>query len=617
MDKQTSVLKTLLPVFILLLLVLSATTSLIVFTSFSRSYRSTIRKNLVDQIRIIQMSLPEGPVENNTEAIRSIVNQYRTFETHHLTIMRFNGDVIADSRNEAWHRMNQVNQPEVASAINRSDHIGFFVRKDPDTDRNAFYLAKQIRDDNGNIRIIRVGIPGSLMVAGLPGVIGLIVLASVIVSIAIGLFTFNICIKPVNIMRQHADALAGNVNDKWKVRNEQTAELEKLGQSLQRMVKRFRDHLERETEQRKLLETMFRSMVDPVFVVDKHSQIQRYNKAFVKLLHIETHDISGRPVLEVIRSTKLNGFVEKTLATLLPVEEEIDFHNHYDLFFKVTGVSIDGGDGTDGTVIGAMIVMNNVTRIRKLERIRTDFVANVSHELKTPITAIRGFVETLLDGAVNQPEDATRFLKIISKQVNQLQAVIEDLLSLSRLEQEKTGNGNKLEPIQLVHLFQSAVQMCDSAARERNISIEIVCEGINIAVNRTLLLQAIINLLENAVKYGATNSVVNLFGFVKQNAVLIQVKDSGPGISKEHLERIFERFYRVDKSRSRDMGGSGLGLSIVKHIAQIHGGTVSVQSVPGKGSVFTIELPVTLLSNLPMNNQCDDSATNDSDSGAT
>jgi two-component system, OmpR family, phosphate regulon sensor histidine kinase PhoR len=592
MDKPSATFCRLITAFFLITAVFFAVTALVVFRYSRDTFHAVIRNALLDQTELLQAKLTGESFEYRSDAIKVLVEAYELIDNYHVTVIRHNGEVLADSRSASWHQMNQMNQPEIIDAVNRDDGIGFVVRKDPDSGTKAFYLARRINGNNRRAGFVRIGVSAGNAASGMLSLSVLLVLSVFFSSAVCAIVAVRLCIRPIRRMTETADTLCGTVDEKWLVRNEATYELEALGRSLQRMVNRFNENLVRETEHRKLLETMFRSMVDPVFVVDGQAGILRFNSAFKTLFNTGNDTVSGRAVLEVVRNTQLHQFVEKTLSSLSPLEEDIVFHNHQDLYFKATGVSIDKGDGS---VFGAMIVLNNITRIRKLERVRTDFVANVSHELKTPITAVRGFVETLLDGAVDQPDNAMRFLGIILKQVNQLQAVIEDLLSLSRLEQENAGNDIKQQPEQLEHLLRNAVQICETTAKEHHVTIEITCDDIQISVNRTLMVQALVNLLDNAVKYGKADSIVNLYGTIKDNAVLIQVQDRGPGICEEHQARIFERFYRVDKSRSREMGGSGLGLSIVKHIVQIHGGKVTLQSSPGHGTLFTIELPTTLL----------------------
>jgi two-component system phosphate regulon sensor histidine kinase PhoR len=234
-----------------------------------------------------------------------------------------------------------------------------------------------------------------------------------------------------------------------------------------------------------------------------------------------------------------------------------------------------------------------MTRLRRLERMRQDFVANVSHELKTPITAIKGFIETLLDGALDDRVETERFLHIVERQVERLNVIIEDLMSLSRIEQSEKQNHFELEVEDLIPVVNEVVNGCSMLAAQSDIALKHRCpDELRAPVNAPLLEQALTNLVDNAIKYSRPGSEVVLSCFSEDGFAVIAVSDTGCGIEEEHLPRLFERFYRVDKARSRKCGGSGLGLAIVKHIVQIHKGHVDVESSPGRGSTFTLRIPL-------------------------
>jgi two-component system phosphate regulon sensor histidine kinase PhoR len=216
----------------------------------------------------------------------------------------------------------------------------------------------------------------------------------------------------------------------------------------------------------------------------------------------------------------------------------------------------------------------------------------VSHELKTPITSIKGFVETLLAGALKEPENAEKFLRIIAQQTDRLHEIIDDLLSLSRIEQEAERHQIVLARGNLKEVLQAAGQVCEAKAAAKNISLEVICpDTLRANFNAPLLEQALVNLLDNAIKFSPANSSVRVEAEIAGSEIVIRVMDQGDGIPSEHLDRIFERFYRMDAGRSRKVGGTGLGLAIVKHIAQAHGGRVTVSSTPGEGSTFSIMIP--------------------------
>lgn len=254
---------------------------------------------------------------------------------------------------------------------------------------------------------------------------------------------------------------------------------------------------------------------------------------------------------------------------------------------------------TSEEIAGLAIAMNTMAsqlsdrfEVLTMQRnMRRDFVANVSHELRTPITAIKGFVETLQDGAISCPDDAERFLKIILKHADRLDAIVGDLLTLSRIEQEDEQKEIILKTGLVGSILNNVVETCSPKAQEKNINLSIQCpQELTANMDEALLEQAVINLVINAIKYSHENSTVHINAHKKLNEVLITVEDFGVGIAQEHLPRLFERFYRSDKARSRKLGGTGLGLSIVKHIVQSHGGTVDVSSTPGKGSIFSIKI---------------------------
>ena len=230
--------------------------------------------------------------------------------------------------------------------------------------------------------------------------------------------------------------------------------------------------------------------------------------------------------------------------------------------------------------------------LTKLENIRKEFVANVSHELRTPITSIKGYIETLKDGAIEDRENAANFLEIISRQTNRLDSIIEDLLCLSRIEKYTETSGVEVEMVPVDAVIQVAVSLCSSTAIKKNIELKIECpKNLKIKMNARLMEQAIVNLLDNSIKYSESQEKVVVSAKIENEKLRIDVKDYGKGIAKEHHERLFERFYRIDKARSRNLGGTGLGLAIVKHIAQSHGGTATLQSEPNQGSIFSIIIP--------------------------
>jgi two-component system, OmpR family, phosphate regulon sensor histidine kinase PhoR len=340
-------------------------------------------------------------------------------------------------------------------------------------------------------------------------------------------------------------------------------------------------------------EAVLGSMIEGVLAIDARQRVVGMNRAAAELLGVDPHRAVRRPLQDVIRNPDLRRFALLAIDCREPVEDDLVLRGARDRIIRLRGTALRDLSGEGG----AVIVLNDVTDVKRLENVRRDFVANVSHELKTPIASIKGFVETLLDGAADDPADRRRFLDIVARQADRLESIIEDLLALSRIEQSEEAGNLPREPVPIAELLAAVTADCLPRAADRSIRLELSCPDSLVAeVNAPLLEQAVINLVDNAIKYSEPGRTVRLSADEEPaaeggGAVRIVVEDEGCGIDGEHLPRLFERFYRVDKARSRKLGGTGLGLSIVKHIVQAHDGTVAVQSEPGKGSTFTIRLP--------------------------
>jgi two-component system phosphate regulon sensor histidine kinase PhoR len=310
---------------------------------------------------------------------------------------------------------------------------------------------------------------------------------------------------------------------------------------------------------------------------------------------VDREKSEGRLIQEVIRNVDLHKQIERILHTGISFEDEIilDSTANGNTYLQTNVVSLQGHDSKSQ---GALIVLNDVTRLRKLESMRSDFVANVSHELKTPITSIRGYVETMLDGALDDREDSEKFLEIVLRQSGQLEEIIDDLLALSRIERHTNEAEVSFETRYLKPVLEEALDVCASKAEKNHVEMVLDCpDELNLKLNQTLLEQAVVNLLVNAVTYSEAGQQIVLRAAEYEEGgrlqTAISVIDHGIGIGEKHLPRLFERFYRSDRARSRKAGGTGLGLAIVKHIVQAHGGRVEVQSAIGEGSTFTLILP--------------------------
>lgn len=362
-----------------------------------------------------------------------------------------------------------------------------------------------------------------------------------------------------------------------------------LSLALNHMASRVGLRLKKE-QQRSLDEAAILStMAEGVIVVDGDERIVRMNDAARFAMAPTMSDVKGRAVPEVVRNAEIQKFIRVVLSSQETAEREITLFGETERHLRVYGRPLKT-DGSMGRRV--LIVWTDISHLRHLETVRRDFVSNVSHELRTPITSIKGFVETLLDGAINDPAEARRFLEIIGRQAERLDAIFEDLLSLSRIEQGEESASITLEHGDITEIARRAVENFERKALQKGVALALDGgRALSPRINATLLEQAVSNLIDNAINHTEKGGRITVTVGENPREYVVAVRDTGCGIDKAHLGRLFERFYRVDKARTRKAGGTGLGLAIVKHIAQIHGGQTAVESTVGEGSVFSILLP--------------------------
>jgi len=334
-------------------------------------------------------------------------------------------------------------------------------------------------------------------------------------------------------------------------------------------------------------EALFNSMIEGLLLLDEDKRIQLANRAFSELFDIAA-DVRGKTVLEVLRQHELADIAEQVAAQKQVLGYEIKLGG---LSERVLQINAAGVFDNNGQKQGTILVFHDLTRLKQLERTREEFVANVSHELRTPLSLIKGYTETLLDGAKDNPEVATKFLQTIQRNSERLQFLIEDLLTISELESGRIKMN--LQSVRLHSLVDRVLEDFKTQAASRRIELKNAVPELTVRADADRLQQVLSNLIGNAIKYGREGGHVSVSGQQLDGvAIELCVQDDGPGIPAEALERVFERFYRIDKARSREQGGTGLGLSIVKHIVASHGGKVWAKSEPGSGAAFYFTLPL-------------------------
>jgi two-component system phosphate regulon sensor histidine kinase PhoR len=552
--------------------------------------RTVLERELVAVSRLLSDSLAPAMHLVDTAAMQQQCEQFAAHTSHRAVVIDRHGRVLADSHYPPAGQSHAVDNPQIRAALaNR------VLQADANRvwlDRKAIAVALPVARAGETLGVLRTlhsaGGQESLLHPGRLPMLAAAVAVALMAMVLLGAISWRMR-RPLATMRQGAGHFArGDLAYQFDAAA--LGEMSELAGALNEMARKLDQRIDTMTRQGSEQAAVLASMVEGVLAVDIRKRVISINAAAAQLMGTKPENAKGRGLQEVIRNADLLRFVSRTLDCDEPVEDDVVLRSDDERVLQARGTSLRNAAGRP---IGAVVVLHDVTRMRKLETLRRDFVANVSHELKTPITSIKGFVETLLDGALADAAEAERFLRIVARQADRLDAIIEDLLSLAKIEQSVEAANVELISTPLAGVLHSAMNECASKAEQRQIGMRLECQTeIQANINAPLLEQAVINLLDNAIKYSEPGSEIRIVATPTPEAISIQVHDRGCGIEAEHLDRLFERFYRVDKARSRKFGGTGLGLSIVKHIAHAHGGHVSVSSTPGKGSTFSIHLPL-------------------------
>lgn len=523
-------------------------------------------------------------------AVDSLCKKLGKISSTRITVILPSGKVIGDSEEDPDNMENHGSRPEVVEAF--SEGTGKQVRYSSTVAQQMMYKSITLERDGEQTGVIRTSIPLTFINTALESARMRVIIDGLIIAIlsaAVGLYVSRRLSKPLERLKQGAQRFASGDLQRKLFIEDNTVEIQTLAEAMNEMAKQLDRRITTITNQRNEQEAILLSMVEGVIAIDTTGIIINLNRAAAEFFNLRVDNCQGMPLHNAIRSTTLQNAVSETTRSHQTVTVEVEMAGPVKKVAEITSSMLRGADGRQ---LGILIVVNDITQMRQLEKIRRDFVANVSHELKTPITAIHGFIETLRDGAIENHEDAHRFLDIISKQSNRLQAIIEDLLSLARIEQGADEDKIELMAKPVAPVLKDAIISCQQKAEAKNITLELNADAsITGLINPRLLEQAIINLIDNAITYSDTGSTVKVKANTFSDGIAISVIDTGCGIESQYHDRLFERFYRVDKARSRELGGTGLGLAIVKHIALAHNGKVQVESEVGQGSMFTLHLP--------------------------
>jgi len=557
--------------------------------SLRQFYLDRSVQDLESRAYLVRELLGAAALDSDQEALQARCTTLGAESKTRITIVAKDGKVIADSDADPATMELHATRPEILSAIR--GETGFDHRLSATTRSATTYVAVPLLHEGVIVGAVRVASPQFSFIKALGRVYWEIVGGVVFITALVALLSLAATRRitnPIEDLKKGAERYArGELVA--RLRMPESQEMGQLADAMNTMAAQLEDRIRAVERQRNELDALFSSMVEGVIAVDTTDRVININLAAAKMFDVDRERALGRDIREVIRNVDLHRFVAVTLQSDGPCEAETSLHHRGEQNIRLHGSPLRD---TSRRNIGCVVVMHDVTALNRLEKARRDFVANVSHELKTPITSIKGYVETLLDGALEDSDSARRFLGTIGKQADRLHSLIEDLLRLSRIEQD--GEKKEIELVEgpIQEILEAAVQACGVIALSKDIRVHMRCEEFLWARRNPALLQtAIENLLDNAIKYSQPGSEVHVSANLEEGSIRISVRDEGCGIDRQHLGRIFERFYRVDKARSRKLGGTGLGLAIVKHVVRVHGGQTGVESAPQKGSVFTILLP--------------------------
>ncbi|SHH56817.1 PAS/PAC sensor signal transduction histidine kinase [Caloranaerobacter azorensis DSM 13643] len=566
------------------------TTGMLSISLMRINYVRDIEDKLISNAKLIETFIEE---QENIDKIdfNELANIFSKKIQARITFINKGGWVIGDSDADIKKLDNHSDRPEVIKA--RQGKIGISKRYSKSLEYEMIYVAVPVSVESDKIDVIRLSVPlkdiseyYNLMYR----YIFLSIVAGLLVAMFVGYRYVKSVTKPIKELTIATRKISsGNFGELVKVRTED--EIGLLADNFNKMSLKLKDTINELLDKNTKLKAILSSMINGVIALDNNKRIILVNPVAEKMLEIKEADVRNKHVLEVLKDLNLKENICELLNTNVQSKFEVEVKEPNNRIFNVYINPIKLTNDPNRT-IGVLVIIQDITEIRRLERMRKDFVANVSHELKTPLTSIRGFIETLKTGAVEDKEIRNKFLDIIDIETSRLTNLIEDLLLLSQIE--NTNEMTKKDIIDVNKAIEEVIQVLEELAKKRGVRlIEKVNRKLpNLSGNKGWFKQMLINLIDNGIKYTPEGGTVTITAYSAKNRLVIKISDTGIGIAEQHLPRLFERFYRVDKARSRKVGGTGLGLAIVKHIVLAFRGEISVKSKVNKGTEFIVSLPL-------------------------
>ena len=577
-------------------LILSITFVLVLWFFISsiiqNTYTDMTEDHLIENAQLVSEVITLGGLDEDRETLDEWTSHFNEEITLRYTIIGRDGTVIADSESNIESMDNHIDRPEIDAVLVRNQDVGKSTRLSDTKDASMMYVAIPVKADGEIIGAVRTSITTesidnaiSAIWATLSAILFIILLVSVISA---ALLSYNIT-KPINRVINVTKRLQ-NKDYSARINADYSGEIGNLNTSVNALAASLQAHVNEIEESEKQLNSILSNLVSGVVLIDDKGKVDLTNHATERFLSKHTSKIDGKEYTYVFGPLGIDHLIETV------IEDNVKRHDEAHIYFpeeRILDVHIAPYYSQGWQQRGAIIVLHDITDIRRLEKMRSEFVANVSHELKTPITSVKGFAETLLSGDVPDEATAKQFMQIIYDESERLNRLITDLLELSKIE--KQAMPLKISEVNVNEIIENSTQTISKFARDKNITLHLPDDKNPVYVEADIdrLGQIVLNLVANAVNYTSDNGDIYIDAEERSSTVVLRVRDTGMGIPEEALDRLFERFYRVDKARSRHSGGTGLGLAIVKHLVESHEGKIYVKSVEGAGSTFTVELPKT------------------------
>lgn len=547
-------------------------------------YYSETQNDLRDRAQLIGYWIENNP---DSLSIQSLAKNSGVHANMRVTIIDGEGKVLGDSHEDPSGMDNHSGRPEIKDALIKGE--GVSQRLSTTLNEDLMYFAIPIHA-NKTSHVIRVSVSVSALEISIQSLerkiltIGLLIGLSLFI---ISYFASKLVTVPLETMRQEIERLVGNVLFSKPIPIPKTRELASVAISMNTMAEEIDSRIQMLEQEKNHRESLLSSMQSGIIAMDDEFKIISINDIAIDYLGIADKNIIGKTATDVINQKKIKRFIKKLLKKNKKLQQEITVKKNKTKYFLLSGTPFIRDEDTSGI----LIVINDLTLQKQLETVRQDFVSNVSHELKTPITSMIGYMEILNSGKGTKSE-TKMFIEKVFNQSKRLNDIVDDLLRLSRIESQEEDDSIILRNQPLLPILEGAVEDIKSDFPNENRSFIVDCKtDLNANVDSQLFREAISNLLDNGIKYGKPNSEIKITCEQNQDNIKIHLSNEGDLIPVEHKEKIFQRFYRIEKSRSREKGGTGLGLSIVKHIIIIHNGTIDVEDYKDKGTVFILNLP--------------------------